>query len=136
MENGRKVRYIDREFYTDSPDGIIGNEDCGQMSAWYIMSAMGFYQVNPSNGVFVFGSPLFPSLTLRLENGRSFTVTAEGNSDTNIYIQSATLNGQPYEKSYITYDDIMAGGELHFVMGDKPNKSFGAAPESRPVSAQ
>lgn len=135
-KTAEKVRYIDREFYTDSPDGIIGNEDCGQMSAWYIMSAMGFYQVNPSNGVFVFGSPLFPSLTLRLENGRSFTVTAEGNSDTNIYIQSATLNGQPYEKSYITYDDIMAGGELHFVMGDKPNKAFGAAPESRPVSAQ
>lgn len=135
-KTAEKVRYIDREFYTDSPDGIIGNEDCGQMSAWYIMSAMGFYQVNPSNGVFVFGSPLFPSITLRLENGRSFTVTAEGNSDTNIYIQSATLNGQPYEKSYITYDDIMAGGELHFVMGDKPNKSFGAAPESRPVSAQ
>ncbi len=135
-KTAEKVRYIDREFYTDSPDGIIGNEDCGQMSAWYIMSAMGFYQVNPSNGVFVFGSPLFPSLTLRLENGRSFTVTAEGNSDTNIYIQSATLNGQPYEKSYITYDDIMAGGELYFVMGDKPNKSFGAAPESRPVSAQ
>lgn len=135
-KTAEKVCYIDREFYTDSPDGIIGNEDCGQMSAWYIMSAMGFYQVNPSNGVFVFGSPLFPSLTLRLENGRSFTVTAEGNSDTNIYIQSATLNGQPYEKSYITYDDIMAGGELHFVMGDKPNKSFGAAPESRPVSAQ
>lgn len=135
-KTAEKVRYIDREFYTDSPDGIIGNEDCGQMSAWYIMSAMGFYQVNPSNGVFVFGSPLFPSLTLRLENGRSFTVTAEGNSDTNIYIQSATLNGQPYEKSYITYDDIMVGGELHFVMGDKPNKSFGAAPESRPVSAQ
>lgn len=135
-KTAEKVRYIDREFYTDSPDGIIGNEDCGQMSAWYIMSAMGFYQVNPSNGVFVFGSPLFPSLTLRLENGRSFTVTAEGNSDTNIYIQSATLNGQPYEKSYITYDDIMAGGELHFVMGDEPNKSFGAAPESRPVSAQ
>ena len=92
--------------------------------------------LNPSNGVFVFGSPLFPSLTLRLENGRSFTVTAEGNSDTNIYIQSATLNGQPYEKSYITYDDIMSGGELHFVMGDEPNKSFGTAPESRPVSAQ
>ena len=135
-KTAEKVRYIDREFYTDSPDGIIGNEDCGQMSAWYIMSAMGFYQVNPSNGVFVFGSPLFPSLTLRLENGRSFTVTAEGNSDTNIYIQSATLNGQPYEKSYITYDDIMAGGELHFVMGDEPNKSFGTAPESRPVSAQ
>ena len=135
-KTAEKVRYIDREFYTDSPDGIIGNEDCGQMSAWYIMSAMGFYQENPSNGVFVFGSPLFPSLTLRLENGRSFNVTAEGYSDTNIYIQSATLNGQPYEKSYITYDDIMAGGELHFVMGDKPNKSFGAAPESRPVSAQ
>ena len=135
-KTAEKVRYIDREFYTDLPDGIIGNEDCGQMSAWYIMSAMGFYQVNPSNGVFVFGSPLFPRLTVELENGRSFTVTAEGNSDTNIYIQSATLNGKPYDKSYITYDDIMAGGELRFVMGATPNKEFGAAPESRPVSAR
>lgn len=135
-KTAEKVRYIDREFYTDLPDGIIGNEDCGQMSAWYIMSAMGFYQVNPSNGVFVFGSPLFPRLTVELENGRTFTVTAEGNSDTNIYIQSATLNGKPYDKSYITYDDIMAGGELRFVMGATPNKEFGAAPESRPVSAR
>lgn len=135
-KTAEKVRYIDREFYTDRPDGIIGNEDCGQMSAWYIMSAMGFYQVNPSNGVFVFGSPLFPRLTVELENGRTFTVTAEGNSDTNIYIQSATLNGKPYDKSYITYDDIMAGGELRFVMGATPNKEFGAAPESRPVSAR
>lgn len=134
-KTAEKVRYIDREFYTDQPDGIIGNEDCGQMSAWYIMSAMGFYQVNPSNGVFVFGSPLFPRLTVELENGRTFTVTAEGNSDTNIYIQSASLNGKPYDKSYITYDDIMAGGELHFVMGPTPNKEFGSSPESRPASA-
>ena len=92
--------------------------------------------MNPSNGVFVFGSPLFPRLTVELENGRTFTVTAEGNSDTNIYIQSASLNGKPYDKSYITYDDIMAGGELRFVMGATPNKEFGAAPESRPVSAR
>lgn len=135
-KTAEKVRYISREFYTDQPDGIIGNEDCGQMSAWYIMSAMGFYQVNPSNGVFVFGSPLFPRLSVKLENGRTFTVTAEGNSDTNIYIQSATLNGKPYDKSYITYEDIMAGGELHFVMGSVPNKEFGTSPASRPVSAK
>lgn len=130
------VRRIDRDFYTDRPDGIIGNEDCGQMSAWYIMSAMGFYQVNPSNGVFVFGSPLFPQISVELENGRRFTVTAEGNDERNIYIQSATLNGKPYDKSYITYDDIMAGGELRFVMGDTPNTDFGAARECRPTSAE
>lgn len=135
-KTAEKVRYIQDLFYTDQPEGVIGNEDCGQMSAWHIMSALGFYQVNPSNGVFVFGSPLFAKASVRLENGKTFEVVAEGNSKENIYIQSATLNGQPYEKSYILYDDIMQGGTLTFVMGNTPNKAFGAAAENRPHTAE
>lgn len=131
-KTAEKVRYIQREFYTAAPDGIIGNEDCGQMSAWHILSALGFYQVNPSNGVFVFGSPLFDRATLRLPDGKTFEILAENDPAKNIYIQSVRLNGQPYEKSYITYDDIMAGGTLTFVMGPEPNTSFGAQPENRP----
>ena len=135
-KTAEKVRYIQDEFYTDQPEGIIGNEDCGQMSAWHVMSALGFYQVNPSNGVFVFGSPLFGKASVRLKDGKTFDVVAQNNSKDNIYIQSVTLNGQPYDKSYILYDDIMEGGNLTFVMGNTPNKQFGAAPENRPKSAE
>lgn len=135
-KTAEKVRFIQDEFYTDQPEGIIGNEDCGQMSAWHVMSALGFYQVNPSNGVFVFGSPLFEKASLRLKEGKTFDIVAQNNNKNNIYIQSVTLNGQPYEKSYIMYDDIMKGGNLTFVMGNTPNKQFGAAPENRPKSAE
>ncbi len=131
-KTAEKVRYIQREFYTANTDGIIGNEDCGQMSAWHILSAMGFYQVNPSNGIFVFGSPLFDKVTLRLPDGKTFDIQAGNDPEKNIYIQSATLNGQPYEKAYISYDDIMAGGTLTFIMGSEPNKNFGLKPENRP----
>lgn len=130
------VRSLQDEFYTDQPDGYCGNEDCGQMSAWHVMSALGFYQVNPSNGVFVFGSPSFGKATINLPGGKSFTVEALGNSPKNVYIKSAKLNGRAYTKAYITYDDIMRGGKLTFVMSSKPNKSFGAAKKDRPVSAE
>lgn len=116
-KTAEKVRYIQREFYTDQHDGVIGNEDCGQMSAWHIISALGFYQVTPSDGVFVFGSPLFPKATLRLPSGKTFEVVAENNSDENIYIQSVELNGKPHDKFYITYEEIMQGGTLKFTMG-------------------
>lgn len=129
------VRYIQKNFYTDGIDGIIGNEDCGQMSAWYILSAMGFYQVNPSNGVFVFGSPLLDKATINLPNGKTFTITATNDPANNPYIQSAKLNGKEYTKAYITYEDIMNGGELQFEMSGTPNKEFGAANEDRPTSA-
>lgn len=134
-KTAEKVRYIQKNFYTNKPDGIIGNEDCGQMSAWYIMSALGFYQVNPSNGIFVFGSPSYQKATIALPADKTFTVSAPRNSDKNIYIQSVKLNGKPYNKSYITYQDIMQGGTLEFVMGSRPNKKFGSAQDSRPVSA-
>lgn len=135
-KTAEKVRYIQDVFYTDQPEGIIGNEDCGQMSAWHIMSALGFYQVNPSNGVFVFGSPSFEKASIRLPEGKNFDVVAQNNNKENIYIQSVTLNGQPYDKSYILYEDIMKGGNLTFVMGNTPDKQFGSAPENRPKTAE
>ena len=127
-----KVRFIMDEFYTDKPDGVIGNEDCGQMSAWYVMSSMGFYQENPSDGVFVFGSPRFDKITVKVRGNNTLIIEAENNSKENIYIQEVYFNGKPYEKSYITYDELIAGGTLKFVMGPKPNKNFGAAKENRP----
>ena len=130
------VRQIQKDFYTDQPDGIIGNEDCGQMSAWHILSALGFYQVNPSNGVFVFGSPLFDKASVNVGNGKRFEVIAKNNSPKNIYIQSVMLNGKPYENAWISYQDIMKGGTLTFTMGDQPNKSFGAASQNRPKTLE
>lgn len=135
-KTAEKVRYIQREFYTDRPDGVIGNEDCGQMSAWHILSALGFYQVNPANGVLVFGSPLFEKAAIRLPGDKIFEVVAEGNSPENIYIQSATLNGRPYTKGYIRYEEVMKGGNLTFRMGPQPNPDFGSRPEDRPHSEE
>lgn len=135
-KTAEKVRYIQREFYTDRPDGVIGNEDCGQMSAWHILSALGFYQVNPAHGVLVFGSPLFEKASVRLPGDKIFEVVAEGNSPENIYIQSATLNGRPYTKGYIRYEEVMKGGNLTFRMGPQPNPEFGSRPEDRPHSEE
>lgn len=132
-KTAEKVRFIMSDFYTDQPDGIIGNEDCGQMSAWYLLSSMGLYQVNPSDGVFVFGSPCFKKVEMKVRGGNTFTVEAPNNSKENIYIQKVYLNGKPYDKSYITYQDIINGSTLKFVMGKKPNKNFGKAPANRPV---
>ena len=132
-KTAEKVRFIMDEFYTDRSDGIIGNEDCGQMSAWYLLSSMGLYQVNPSDGIFVFGSPCFKKVEMKVRGGNTFTVEAPNNSKENIYIQKVYLNGKPYNKSYITYDDIINGSTLKFVMGKKPNKNFGKAPANRPI---
>ncbi len=129
-----RVRQILDEFYTDKPDGLIGNEDCGQMSAWYVMSSMGLYPVSPSGGIYVFGSPRFDKVVLNLPQGKTFTVEAENNGPKNIYIQSASLNGKPYTKSYISHEDVVAGGVLKFVMGDKPDYDFATSEEDRPKS--
>jgi predicted alpha-1,2-mannosidase len=118
-----RVREILETQYKNAPNGHCGNEDCGQMSSWYIFSSLGFYPVNPAQGVYSFGSPLFDKATLNLENGNTFTVLAKNNSKTNKYIQSITLNGDAIHQSYITHKMIMEGGELVYVMGDKPNKS-------------
>ena len=131
-----RIRQLQETQYTDQPDGYCGNEDAGQMSAWHVMSALGFYQVNPSNGIFVMGSPLFKKATLKLPEGRTLVISAPKNSDKNIYIQSVKLNGKPYPNAFLTYEDIMKGGTLTFNMGPKPNKNFGKAPANRPVSAR
>jgi len=133
-KTAEKVREICTTMYTDQPDGLCGNEDCGQMSAWYVFSSLGFYPVNPANGAYVFGSPLFDKAEIQLPEGKTFKVVAENNSKENIYIQSATLNGQPYKKTFITHKDILNGGELVFVMGKEPNQEFGKAMENRPKS--
>lgn len=125
---------IMRFFYKPSPDGLIGNEDCGQMSAWYVLSAMGFYPVNPADGIFVFGSPQMDKAIITLENGRKFIIECISRSDENHFIQSVSLNGEPYPYSYIRYSDIMAGGKLIFTMGKVPNFGFGADPIERPQS--
>ena len=133
-KTARLVRQILTTLYSDQPDGLSGNEDCGQMSAWYVFSAMGMYPVNPVAGVYVFGSPVVDEATINLPGGKSFVIVARNNSPTNIYIQSAELNGKPHGRSYITHRDIIAGGELIFVMGPEPNKAFGNAPADRPRS--
>lgn len=116
-KTAEKVRNILKTMYRNEPNGLEGNEDCGQMSSWYLFSAMGFYPVNPSNGIYVFGSPLFDKITLALAEGKSFVIEAVNNSERNIYIQSVELNGEPYTKSYIRHADICRGGTLKFIMG-------------------
>ncbi len=106
--------------YTSRPDGLCGNEDCGQMSSWFVFSAMGFYPVNPISGQYEIGSPIFPEVKLHLNNGKTFTVIANGVSEENIYIQSVKVNGAPYDKSYITHDMIMQGDTISFEMGNQP----------------
>jgi hypothetical protein len=128
------VRQILDTMYDDQPNGLSGNEDCGQMSAWYILSAMGFYQVCPGTPEYVIGSPIFDKVTIHLENEKDFIIKANNLSDKNIYIQSATLNGTSYTKSYFTHNDILNGSELVFEMGETPNTNWGAAKEDRPVS--
>ena len=110
------VRQIFDTQYRPEPDGLCGNDDCGQMSAWYMFSAMGFYPVDPVSGNYVFGAPQMPQITLKLANGNTFTVIAEGISEENKYVESITLNGEPYTKNYITHEDILNGGTLVFKM--------------------
>jgi predicted alpha-1,2-mannosidase len=110
------------DLYFNAPAGLCGNEDCGQMSAWYVFSAMGFYPVNPVSGEYEIGSPLFPEMRLNLGNGKTFTVLAPNVSRENIYIQSVKVNGQPYDKSYITHQQIMDGATIEFEMGNQPGE--------------
>lgn len=110
------IRQIFDTQYLPKPNGLCGNDDCGQMSAWYMFSAMGFYPVNPVSGEYVFGAPQFPKFTLHLADGKTFTILAEGLSEEHKYIDSITLNGKPYTKNYITHEDILKGGTLVYKM--------------------
>jgi predicted alpha-1,2-mannosidase len=132
----QRVRQIMATLYNDTPAGQCGNTDCGQMAAWYVFSALGFYPMNPDSGVFAIGSPTVNKAVIHLDratyHGRTFTVIAEHNRADNIYIQSATLNGRPLNRPWITRDEIIAGGTLRFVMGPTPNPQWGSAPGNRP----
>lgn len=127
-----RVHQIMNELYTTEPDGLSGNEDCGQMSAWYTFSALGFYPVTPGIPVYTIGSPRVRAAQLKLENGHTFSIEVEGEG---IYIQSMQLNGKPYEKMFIHHDTLMAGGNLLFRMGSAPNKALGVDAATRPSTS-
>ena len=132
-KTARLARRIMNDFYTDQPAGIIGNEDCGQMSAWYVLSALGFYPVFTASDEYVIGSPAVDKAVINLENGKKFIIEAIDNSSENIYIQSIVLNGKDYPYSYITHRDIIEGGTMKIRMGKKPNYQFGKAQSNRPA---
>jgi predicted alpha-1,2-mannosidase len=115
-----KVHQILTELYTNDPDGISGNEDCGQMSAWYVLSSMGFYSVTPGSNQYIIGTPLFDKATINLENGKEFTISTNNLSDTNIYVEYVKLNGKTLDVTYLNHDDIINGGALEFTMTDNP----------------
>jgi predicted alpha-1,2-mannosidase len=126
------VRRLLTEMYHDRPDGIIGNDDCGQMSAWYLLSALGFYPVDPVSATYVLGSPLFDRATVRVGAGKRLVVEARGNAPDRPYVQAIHWNGRPWTKSWIAHADLVRGGTLSFTMSATPNKAFGAAPGDRP----
>lgn len=127
------VRQIMDDLYSNQPDGLSGNEDCGQMSAWLVMSAMGFYSVAPGSTDYVLGSPWFEKATINLENGKQFIIEAPGNSDKNIYVGAVQLNGTEHPYSYINHQDLMDGGQLSFAMQSEPS-NFGSDKIHRPTS--
>ncbi|MCX2573554.1 GH92 family glycosyl hydrolase [Pedobacter sandarakinus] len=128
------IRKIDRDFFSAKPDGLCGNEDVGQMSAWYVFSAMGFYPVNPANGTYVFGTPLINAATIQLPNRKKFDIKVVNNSNENKYIQKITINGKPYSKSFITHKTIVNGGTMQIYMGSTASKVWGVTAGNRPIS--
>lgn len=128
------VREIMQRLYNGTENGYPGDEDQGQTSSWYVLSAMGLYSVCPGTNQYVIGSPLFRKTTLKLENGKKFIVTAKNNDKTHVYIQSATLNGRPFTKNYLTYQQIHQGGQLVLNMSDQPNLERGVSEKDRPYS--
>ncbi len=129
-----QVHRIVEKMYVNKPDGLCGNDDCGQMSAWYVFSTLGFYPVCPGTDQYVIGSPCVNEARIKLDNGSVFKVKANSLTKENIYIQSVTLNGKPWNYSFITHPDIINGGELVFSMGPKPNKKWAVAENSKPFS--
>jgi predicted alpha-1,2-mannosidase len=133
-KTAEKVRYILDDFYTDKPDGIIGNEDVGQMSAWYVLSALGFYSVNPANGLYVFGSPVINEATLKLQGNKTFHIVVKNNGPQNKYINAMQLNGKTYNKTWFKHKDIVNGGMLVITMGNKPGTVWGVGDANKAVS--
>jgi predicted alpha-1,2-mannosidase len=127
-----RVRQIMDTLYSDQPDGLSGNEDCGQMSAWLLLSALGLYPVDPVSARYVFGSPLVTRAQLALPGGGTLVIEAQGNGPEQRYVQSVSWRGQPYTRSWIDHASLMQGGRLVFVMGAQPNPAFGASAAARP----
>jgi predicted alpha-1,2-mannosidase len=125
------ARHILDTQYNTAPNGLSGNEDCGQMSAWYVLSSIGLYPMNPASGEYEISSPVFEKTTINLPNGKTFSIEAENVSDKNKYIQSATLNGEVFNTTSIAHQDILKGGSLHFIMGSEPNKQWGISKNSQ-----
>jgi predicted alpha-1,2-mannosidase len=129
-----RVRMLLETMHHNDPDGVAGNEDCGQMSAWYALSALGFYAVDPVSGNYVLGAPLFDKATIHLAEGRKLELEAVGNGPGNMYVQSVAWNGKPYTKSWFSHAQIAEGGKFLITMGEKPNEQFGTAAGDRPPS--
>ena len=129
-----RVRQIVTTLFDDTPAGIAGNEDCGQMSAWYLFTALGFYPVAPGSNEYVIGAPQVARAVIHLSGGETFTVVAENLSADNLYIQSARLDGEPYDRAYLRHEDLAAGGTLTFVMGPEANPGWASSAESAPYS--
>jgi predicted alpha-1,2-mannosidase len=130
------VHRICKEFYTNAPDGLIGNEDCGQMSAWFLFSAMGFYPVTPGSGEYVLGTPLFNEVKLNLENGKTFLVKNKTATKGAKYVVGLALNGKPYKKSFLSHSDLIRGGQFSFELSDAPDKDFVLQLPSSKINAQ
>ncbi len=128
------VSKINKEFYLNSPDGLIGNEDCGQMSAWYIFSAMGFYPVTPASGIYALGTPVFDEVKLHLENGKTFTITAKNLAAKNFYVKDMQLNGAGYKNTFLKNEDIEQGGNMVFEMAPSANYDRGTRENEMPVA--
>ncbi len=128
------IHRILTQFYKSTPDGLIGNEDCGQMSAWYVLSAMGFYSVTPGSPMYSIGAPLFPSVKIHLENGKQFTIHANGLSDDNYYVQSVSSTHQPSDPLVLAHQDIINGETLNFEMGSKPGTEYAAKSACQPLA--
>lgn len=129
-----RVRMLLETMHHAAPDGVAGNEDCGQMSAWYVVSSLGFYAVDPVSANYVFGGPLFERATIQLGNGKKLVIESPGNSPEKQYIQSITWNGQPYSKCWFSHEQIAQGGTFVIHMSEKPNEQFASAPPDRPPS--
>jgi predicted alpha-1,2-mannosidase len=130
-----RLRLAMMKLYQATPDGLCGDEDTGQTSAWYVFSALGFYPVTPGTPDYLIGSPLFDKATLTLAGGKTFSITTQKNGPQHPYIHGATLNGKPFDKVFLTHDEITSGGEINFDMSSTPNKKWAAAPTDRPASA-
>ncbi len=129
-----RLKQIVASQYKPTPDGLVGNDDLGQMSAWFLFTAMGFYPVAPTSNQYVIGRPFAKAITVRLGNGNTLDITADALSSANGYVQSVTLNGKPVDRVYLTQDEIMHGGNLHFVMGPRPNRTWATSATGRPYS--